>query len=390
MSPQPQRIELGFPHRAYIRIAISAAPLGLAAFVLVHIWHIVSPEPDYDWGRYPSNHVVGLAVSAVVAMVIACALFAIRERGAYVTWDAHGITEWIGRAPRVAIVWADARVSRARFRVRSKGGTYGDGEIEQWDDGRGRLITIASTTRGIPGWLLRKRCLGATGAITPPPGVRPAAGEGIVPDTTYTRTLSWWTWPLRLGYLPLFFMLETLLDRRQRLDGSTLFALALVTLPLCLRLVRPLMELWRVTRASTRMAGARRVEILGNAGPDGVSTGAVVQAREADGTMVEIDTAPLSHDDALLALRRGPVWVLGPRPEARGGGPDAMPYRQGVAAPVRIRVDRLEHDGMRAARASLIGAITLELLARFGVAVIPTLYFAAMDVFLARPDPYGY
>ena len=390
MSPKPQRIDLGFPHRSYIRIAIAAAPLGLAAFALVHVWHIVSPEPDYDWGRYPADHVVGFAISGVVAMVIACALFAIREPGAYVTWDAHGVTEWIGRAPRVAIAWADARVSRTRFRVRSKGGTYGDGEIEQWDDGRGRRITIASTTRGIPGWLLRKRCLGATGAVTPPPGVRPAAGEGVVPDTTYTRTLSWWTWPLRLGYLPLFFTVGSLLDRPSAMEGFTPVAVVLITMPLCLRLVRPLMELWRVTRASSRMAGARRVEIIGNAGPDGASTGAVVQAREADGTVVEIDTLPLSHDDALLPVRRGPVWVVGPRPEVRGGGPDAMPYRQGVAVPVRIRVDRLEHDGHRGARASLIGAITLELFARFGVAVIPTLYFAAMEVFLVTPHPYGY
>lgn len=369
-------IELDFPGRARVRIAFAAVPIGLALFALLFAWEVANGETR--WFR-PEAHVVGIAACVGGAIALALAVFALRERGARVTWDEHGITEWRGDGPVVSIPWRDARLSTMLVRVRQKGRTYADGAIEQWSDGQGRAITIASTAEGVPDWLLRRRCRGPTGAIRPPQPPRP--GDGVKPDDRGTRSVSWLTWPLRIGYLPLMAFAGSVIDRPFDVahgDMATL-AMLIVTPPLLLRVVRPVVELVKLLREGARTSAARRVELVAN-------EGSVVQAREVDGTLVTFDTAPLHHDDALLPLRRGAVWIVAPRAASSGGvGGAQEPYRHGTGASAgsAIAVDRLEHDGIRRARGALIAAVAVEIAARTALALLPPI--ACLAIALSAP-----
>lgn len=354
-------IALSFPKRAYVRIALGVVPLALSVVVFWLSYLSMTGQAD-EYGRMElSNHVMSLVLCVGVGVASACGIFALRERGARVTWDEHGVTEWLGAGPRVAIPWSDAKVSRTHVVVRDRGRGYADGGLEQLEDSRGRRITIASTIQGIPGWLLRRRCEGTTGAI--PQLAKLPAGGGVRDDERNSRSISWLTWIARLGYLPLLLMCADLPSRDFSLQDPALVILMIVTPALLLRVLRPVAEVARLARQARHLSGARRVEIVDN-------EGSYVTAREADGRPLTFDVAPLQHDDALLALRRGPVWIVAPAP-IPGGDSTQAPYRHDDPKPAPIQVARLEHDGIRRARAALIVAVLVEIAARTAFAFYP-------------------
>jgi hypothetical protein len=353
---------LGFPKRGYVRIALAAVPLGLSLEVFWLAYQVATGQTGDYAVIQPPDHLVSLVVCLGLSIAAACGLFALRERGARVTWDAHGVTEWIGDGPRVAIAWSDAKVSRTRYLERTRaGGRHDDGAVEQIEDSRGRRITIASTFWGAPSWLLRRRCEGATGVIPQLAGL--PAGPGVVADERTTRSVSRWTWILRLGYAPLFLMCVALVDHDFYLRDPTLVILAIVTPPLLLRVVRPVAELVRLTREGRRYRRARRVELVGH-------RETLVTAREADGRTLTFDAARLHHDDALLPLRRGAVWIVAPSPIPTDASPQ-LPYRHQEQAAAPVEVALLEHDGVRRARTALVFAVLLEIAVRTAFAFYP-------------------
>lgn len=354
-------LDLAFPKRAYVRIAFGTVPLALTVVVFWLSYLAMTGQAD-DYGQIElPNHVASLVVCVGLGVLSACAIFALRDRGARITWDEHGVTEWIGEGPRIAIAWNDAKVSRTRVMVKNRGRRYDDGALEQIEDARGRRITIASTFQGIPAWLLRRRCEGATSAI-PRLGALPA-GSGVIPDGAGTRSVSWLTWILRLGYLPLLLMCGNLVDRGFWLQDPPLVVLGIVTPALLLRVIRPVAELVRLARAGSLLRGARRVELVGN-------EGTLVTAREADGSTVSFDVARLAHDDALLPLRRGAAWIVALAPIPTGN-PEQAHFRAGEPRGRTLEVARLEHDGIRRARTALMAAVLVEVAARTAFAFYP-------------------
>ena len=354
-------IPLRFPTVAYVR-------LGAASVAFVYLMYgAYRWVPGLALGRGEYLQLEELYRPSLLVVAVATSLFAglllwLRQpRGARVTWDDEGITEWDGQGVRSAIQWANARRSSVDFFVRRRGSysrSIPAGCVEQFSDAEGRRITLVATKQSTPRFLQRRRCH----ADAPIP-VTAQPGQGVVDDGTWRRP-RWWNWPLRAGYALTGAAAWALRDGKNPRDIALVFVVA-AGLLLC-RAIPPVAELLRTWRVERAFQGAQRVELVGNVGP-------LLDVRDANRQLATVDTTALEHPDALLHSRRGAAFLRFAPPSP------GSPYREGK---VLIEAHALELVGSRLARRDLQRALLAEVAAR--LLVVLTVLGPALLIFSAR------
>jgi len=358
-SREEQMIELHFSGLGFTVISgfyfliVGVAATTYLQYLLVELG--LEIPPSWEIGK-------NVIVVLVCFVVPALAIWLRQPRGARITWDEWGVTEWDGRGVRTAIAWQGARlfVKRTTQRMYSSKYTAAPMLLVQITDGDGRRIMVGNNPRS--GRLCRRRGevssrqaleeLVSAAESHELGAAEPASGNELSPGRPGRRgPLSWGA--AAVGYTLFVYSTAPLTASTPQLDQAVPLLLA-ATLALFLRLVRPARELVAVAMRSRALAGARWVEIVGNIG-----TQLLVKER-GSGEELEVETEGFVHPDGRILERRGPA-LLRLRPGEATGGKAGDPYRSG-GAPRRPAI--LETDGVVEARRTLQRAIVLELLLR--------------------------
>jgi len=343
-------LELRFGGNMQVRgffLAIVGAALGDAPGVILEAAGNPPPSESMGWVLSGIFSIVALALPSYLR-------WARQPRGASVTWDERGITEWDGEAVRVAIPWERARARVRRWERGQAGSTPGRWWTVhlQVTDGSDRRIVVG-TTIGIAA-RCRRRLIAPLKEIEKLESVLKDRGadergridlSALDPHRPATGAGYWISVAAAtVGYPGL--VLGVITAGGEMGPPST----AAATVGLTLLLVRPLRELSSLLREGRRFAGAERVELV--PGEHGLGV------RDAGGRVRSVDTSDLDHPDAFLTERSGAAWLV-----ADGDGGAGAPYRE---APTRAAA--LESDASRQARRQRIRAVVLETSARAALA----------------------
>jgi len=365
-------VKLGFPMRAYGRLLGSCFLFACLSHGLLRglgksmQWR----DPSILFGPHvmPPELILVIPTLTFAYAIVACGLLWIRQpRGARISWNEHGITEWDGKGVRTAIRWGEVLRSTLSVRVRQKrrGPKYHGGSVEQLADAQGRKITRTMSGWATPIWLYRRRAESSEVNIEGPS----QPGKGLLDDGTKRRP-KWRIWPLRLGYAFACVCVWGMWEHPRDVEGSAI-ALLLATLLIGLRQLRPLVELFGLMKIDKTFKGGPEMELVAN-------DGALLLARDGSGQETVFDTSELSHPDGLLYLRRGPAHVV-VDPAAAGGAP----YREG--RPV-LTPKAIELSGTRTARRDLQRAVALELVVRLTIPLVT--FVPAVILLVAGPEYY--
>jgi hypothetical protein len=163
-------LRLGYDTRAMIRTGLVTF---LAAGSISALW-IIAADQVFDlqtgfaepWSRgKPIGFGIGMGFLGVVIMRLV--LFLRQPKGARVTWDATGITEWDGEDKRVTIRWDKARVSDKLLIMNDKDGkpVAVAGQICQITDPDKNFIELSQGTQ--PMWMNGRRNSADVTPMTP-------------------------------------------------------------------------------------------------------------------------------------------------------------------------------------------------------------------------------
>ena len=345
-------IALGFPFATYFGLVVSS--FGFALLMYASGYASFRAAGHGRLRTLDLDSMPVLACGALFAVIAWLLLWARQPRGAKVTWDEHGITEWDGEGVVTAISWSNAM----RYQVGVRRGSHvapGQvvGSTVQFSDPSDRRITISMNVRP-PTFSMRRRSVGALRAIHATHAtVRPA--EKIIPHGS-SRYPRWRVWPLRAGYALLAFAVFRLGDGVDPMGAAGAFALA--SLLLFLRALRPLFELLQNKKIDGAFRDALPVELIGN-------DGNILFVRDDQGRTAAFDTTTFHHPDALLATRRGRGFLraASSRPEGYRG---QSAHHQGHPL---VHPEAYESAGIRQARRDLQRALIAELVIRLLVAL---------------------
>jgi len=333
------------PTRGHIRLHFAGASLlGVAGwFGSVTVFSAV----------FASLHVLSLESPVLPLLLVMAGCTALpplmlllrQPRGARVTWDGWGVTEWDGPDPRTAIPWTSIHMVE-------EGGL-------QLTDGGTRRIMVAKELPAAAA-RCRRRAAGPVEALVKavraqePGEASPAPWHQLDPYRSGRLDLVKWIAAI-LGYPFLTMGLGAIGDEGQ-VYPIAVSSLCLGSLGLLVRVVRPCRELVGLRRHARRLAGATMVTLEEN-------VGTLLVTKGAKGEELRFDTALLDHPDGRLATRRGPAWVLFDEivPSSPAG------YRGTVAV---SSVRQVELATARQARRSRILAVCLEISMRLGLAAV--------------------
>lgn len=338
---------------------------------LVPMWLIaVDRLMPLHWGLFPPHDYrrlfyIGLA-SAAVACVVSLAVARRRQpRGARISWDRWGITEWDGDGVRVAIPWSEATLAvrcdtggeSLALTILNRAhlsGFIGDGVNVigltlriRGAHGREIWVTDGVQTPALAGRLTTVRNLGPLIAavkgvrIVPMDSGHP--GENLLALFYVVAIGGYVCATLGLGVLMSPYTVPRFVPHF--LGGSAGC--------LALRALLPFWQHWRLGADERKLRGARRVELVDNDGPQ-------LTAEDEAKRLHVIDTTTLAHPDARLQDRRGEAFMV----TDRAG-----------------KVVAVETAAVRRARRTYRRAFAVEFLLR-ALLVIPVL--AALSLFHAR------
>lgn len=299
---------------------------GVVAFVvagpLVPLWLLVLDRlVPMHWGLYPQANYQTifkiLVVSGAVASFVALRVAQRRQpRGARISWDEWGITEWDGDGARVAIAWSEATVA-ARCdtggdslalmvlnRAHLSGFAGGDGENVigltlriQGEHGRVIWVSDGVQTPALAGRLNTVKSIAPLLAALK--GVRVAPmGEGHPGENLlalfYLAAIGGYVCAtLGLGILISKHTVSTYAPHF--LGGSVGF--------LALRALLPYVQRRRLAAEERKLRGAKRVKLVDN-------DGTRLIAEDEAGERQVIYTTLLGHPDGRLHVRRGDAFMV--------------------------------------------------------------------------------
>jgi hypothetical protein len=305
--------------------------------------------------------VAALALVASIALPLVC--LKMRDPGpSRVVADGWGITEWDGDLVRTAIPWDRAGVFVLETRVhdRRMGRTYIGGVTVSVVSDLGWAVNVVWGR-----WkrqALRRRMLSATeftasalGSVIP--GAVRRLQNAVADPRDDRRPLFYFA-----RVVGLLFMAATGagiaqatadLGRNHQQEVGLLWLVAAILM--VLRALRPLLENVRLSREAAPCRQAIPVTLApGGEGP-------FARANDAQGRPLMLDLSGVSHPDALLTRRGGPVFAtIDPSSAAAAGA-----YRNAPIRAIAVETARDRRERSRVRRANRI-----ELCARFALAIL--------------------
>lgn len=367
-SAREGELRLGRNAQATWRAGVVAGVIGGS---LVPMWILVFDRLlPLHWGLFPPSNYrktfyVMLLAAAVACVVSQWVARTRQPRGARISWDAWGITEWDGDGARVAIPWREATVGvRCDFgggvalmvlRRRHLAGFAGSDQDNvigltlriQGAHGRQIWVTEGVQTPALAGRLTTVDDLGPL--LKAIEGVRLVPMEGGHPGE---NLLALFYMIAIAGYVCAVLGLGNLLSVHTVPTYVPHFLLG-SAFALALRALLPCLQYLRLAAEERRLRTSKPVTLIDNDGPQ-------LTARDDAGTAYVVDTGALAHPDGRLHERRGAAFLVA---DAAG------------------RATAVETAAARAARRTYQRAIGTELALR-ATLVLPVL--ATMGLFHAR------
>jgi hypothetical protein len=318
-------LRLGRNTQASVRMVALASLVGGA---LTAVW-IVAADRRFEWGIVRADAdppwaglaVVGALVTSVVALVV---VFIRQPKGARITWDAWGVTEWDGDAVRTSIAapklhkqWSSLTTANlpgrgldravagavlAQSDLRTADGRAAIGGHLVLSDEDGRRIDV---TQGVQNATLNRR-LSTVDAIAPLAQSElvtnaPQGSAAAMPESENLLVLGYLVGIF--GYLGAFGSLLLIAHRAEDVVWVVSAAAALI---LGLRSLSWWVRARRLRRGDR---GAVKIAIEGGSLDELHIREAGTSEGYRTGPTV-IDLRALKHPDAGLALRTGEAWLV--------------------------------------------------------------------------------